>query len=493
MRERQTKPASDAKTLASRQAQPKSIDFNIAGACKGRSDSPVSALQRCWHTLRGRTYTRAQTTEPAGAALQTGMFKKRQAKAGGARKTTPKVQAGNTTGAPSLLSFGGDEDEGPTFEVKKRKLKQKKKRKEEPMSTPAPQPVTDYSAAGLAALRGSQKALPAELLEESTRAAEEAAQQVEEEPAEDTAARARKARVARASSRAAAEELDRAVHVEDFDARHMSEDDASDDGLGGRATAQDFVPVPGRANYGIAARLQDEERRRWLKAGADAGDVDAPAAPGGAMDAALRKAGGLNEDDDELEAHEAEVARRGAATRAVAGAVLPEAAPRRRPTTYQDVYATVATRADELEIGEGEWEPRRRLKEACDHAKAEAAQAERQVEARRAALQAWEGSVSAAAADEAAASKAIADLAKARKIVEEAEAAVGAAPDDMGLARLRAALAEAASVVATAASDDGAAPADFFAVYASGPVPDEPAPPAPVAAGPPRAAATDFF
>ena len=172
------------------------------------------------------------------------MFKKRSARAGGARKQTPQAQAtSSTTSAPSLLSFGADEDEGPTFEVKKRKLKQKKKRKEEPMSTPAPQPVTDYSAAGLAALRGSQKALPAELLEESTRAAEEAAQQ-EEEPAEDTAARARKARVARASSRAATEELDRAVHVEDFDARHMSEDDASDDGLGGRASAQDFVPVP---------------------------------------------------------------------------------------------------------------------------------------------------------------------------------------------------------------------------------------------------------
>ena len=143
------------------------------------------------------------------------MFKKRQAKAGGARKQTPKVQASSTTSAPSLLSFGADEDEGPTFEVKKRKLKQKKKRKEDPIQAPAPQPVTDYSAAGLAALRGSQKALPAELLEESTRAAEEAAQ--DEEPAEDTAARARKARVARASSRAATEELDRAVRVEDFD------------------------------------------------------------------------------------------------------------------------------------------------------------------------------------------------------------------------------------------------------------------------------------
>ena len=163
------------------------------------------------------------------------MFKKRQAKAGGARKATPKVQASNTTGAPSLLSFGADEDEGPTFEVKKRKLKQKKKRKEESVDAPAPQP-SDYSAAGLAALRGSQKALPAELLEESTRAAEEATQHEEEEPAEDTAARARKARVARASSRAATEELDRAVHVEDFDARNMSEDDASGDGLGGRAS-----------------------------------------------------------------------------------------------------------------------------------------------------------------------------------------------------------------------------------------------------------------
>ena len=65
------------------------------------------------------------------------MFKKRQAKAGGARKTTPKVHAGNTTSAPSLLSFGADEDEGPTFEVKKRKLKQKKKRKEDPAPAPA--------------------------------------------------------------------------------------------------------------------------------------------------------------------------------------------------------------------------------------------------------------------------------------------------------------------------------------------------------------------
>ena len=452
---------------------------------------PVSALQRCWHTLGAAARTQAKTTElpGAGVALRDKMFKKRSARAGGARKQTPQAQAtSSTTGAPSLLSFGADEDEGPTFEVKKRKLKQKKKRKEDPAPAPAPQ-SSDYSAAGLAALRGSQKALPAELLEESSkRAAEEAAQQVEEEPAEDTAARARKARVARASSRAATEELDRAVHVEDFDARHMSEDDASDDGLGGRASAQDFVPVPGRANRSVAARLQDEERRRWLQAGADAGDVDAPAAPGGAMDAALRKAGGLNEDDAELEAHEAEVARRGAATRAVAGAVLPTQAPRRRPTTYQDVYATVATRADELEIGEGEWEPRRRLKEACDHARAEAAQAERQVEARRAELESWEGSVAAASADQAAASKAISDLDKARRIVEEAEAACGSNPDDMGLARLRAALAEAASVVATAASDDSAAPADFFAVYAS----DIP-PPAPEVAAPPRAAATDFF
>jgi len=326
-----------------------SIDFTSLGACVTDRSSSVSPTALLARTQRPHVH-RTKTTElpGAGVALRDKMFKKRSARAGGARKTTPKVQAGNTTGAPSLLSFGADEDEGPTFEVKKRKLKQKKKRKEEPMSTPAPQPVTDYSAAGLAALRGSQKALPAELLEESTRAAEEAAQQ-EEEPAEDTAARARKARVARASSRAATEELDRAVRVEDFDARHMSEDDASDDGLGGRASAQDFVPVPGRANRGVAARLQDEERRRWLKAGADAGDVDAPAAPGGAMDAALRKAGGLHEDDDELEAHEAEVARRGASTKAVAGAVLPTQAPRRRPTTYQDVYATVQTRADELE------------------------------------------------------------------------------------------------------------------------------------------------
>ena len=114
---------------------------------------------------------KSQNHRAAGVALQTRMFKKRQAKAGGARKTTPTVHASNTTGAPSLLSFGADEDEGPTFEVKKRKLKQKKKRKEESVNAPAPQPVTDYSAAGLAALRGAQTALPAELLAESSKRA----------------------------------------------------------------------------------------------------------------------------------------------------------------------------------------------------------------------------------------------------------------------------------------------------------------------------------
>ena len=131
------------------------------------------------------------------------MFKKRSARAGGARKTTPKVQASNTTSAPALLSFGGEDDEGPTFEVKKRKLKQKKKRKEDPAPAPAPPSSSDYSAAGLAALRGAQTALPAELLEESTRAAEEAAQhEAEEEPAEDTAARRgpRRARRRRSST-----------------------------------------------------------------------------------------------------------------------------------------------------------------------------------------------------------------------------------------------------------------------------------------------------
>lgn len=431
------------------------------------------------------------------------MFKKRQAKGGRARKQTLQIQATNNAAAP-LLSFGGgaDEDEGPTFEVKKRKLRRKGgKSKAEPAPAPAPPASSDYSAAGLAALRGAQTALPAELAEESAaRAAEEAARDEPEEPAEDpaaAAARARRARVARASSRAATEELDRTATIQDFDARAMSDDD-SDDGLGGRAAAEDFVPVPGKANKGVAARLQDEARQRWLKAGADAGDVDAPAAPGGAMDAALRKAGGaMDDDDDELLAHEAELARRGANTRVVAGAPLPHAAPRRRPTTYADVYATVTTRADELETESGEWEPRRRLREAADHAKAEAAGAERQVEARRAAVQAWESSVNAANADKASASLAVADLDKARRIIEEAEAACGSSPDEAALARLRAALAEAAAVVATAAADDGGAPSDFFAVYASDvPAPYVPATPAVAAAAPAgasRARAGDFF
>ena len=126
----------------------------------------------------------------------------------------------------------------------------------------------------------------------------------------------------------------------------------------------------------------------------------------------------------------------------------------------------MAARADELEIEEGEWEPRRRLKEACDHAKAEAAQAERQVEARRAALQAWEGSARQRRRPTRRPRNGHRRPRQSRKrVVEEAEAACGDNPPTTwawrGCGRVGRAV-----CFATAASDAGAA-SDFFAVYAS--------------------------
>ena len=213
------------------------------------------------------------------------MFKKRQAKAGGARKQTPRIQATSNT-RPLPSSPSAPTGRGRPFEVKKRKL-QTKKEKEGGPGAHRTTLVLGLQRGGPRGARGARR--PAAELEESTRAAEEPPGG-REEPAEDTAARARKARVAGVRAPRPRSQPPAVGRM----GSAKSPTTASDDGLGGRASAQDFVPVPA----GPIMELRRGSRTRNGGAGCwcRRGDVDAPAAPGGAMDAALRRRAGYEDD-----------------------------------------------------------------------------------------------------------------------------------------------------------------------------------------------------
>ena len=437
------------------------------------------------------------------------MFKKRTSKNKTSKRTRTADDAGDDEKErpkSTLLSFDAG-DEGPVFKVKKKKLRKAPRPRAPSEETKDPAPSTSlYSAEGLAALRASQKALPAELAAEAARIAEDEAAAVaaaEEEAADAERqtsdarrddARAKAARVERATARGLQDELERTAHVEDFDVRNDDDDD-SDDGHGAPvARAEDFVPLPGGA--GKVARERDEERRRWLRAGADAGDVDAPAAEGGAMDAALEVAGEADDDDEALAAHEREIMRRGASTAAVAGAPkFAPAPPQHKAATYDDVFVSVKKRLDDLE-GDGapaEWLPRKRLRDAAAHAAAEAERAERLVAARLAAVDAHDRALAAAYADKAHAALAASRLRAAAGLVaaaadacERARAAAAAVdpslpppppgapplhaltapydPDAAHFAALRAAMRDAVALVADHEPDGGGG----FSVYAAG-------------------------
>ena len=246
------------------------------------------------------------------------MFKKRSARAGGARKTTPKVQASNTS-APSLLSLGADDDEARPSRSKAQ-AQTKKKRKEDPAPAPHLNPRT--GAAGLAALRGARAALPAGSGECAARGGRRPSMKRRRSRRGHRRARAQGARRAgssRGDGGARPPAMSRTSTRESRRRCVMM--------VGGRASAQDFVPVPGRANHSIAARL----RRKKGGAGSRPAPTRVTSTRGGAGRRHGRGAaqgGRFSEDDAELEAHEAEVARRGASTKAVAGR-FSKAAPRR--------------------------------------------------------------------------------------------------------------------------------------------------------------------
>ena len=199
------------------------------------------------------------------------MFKKRTSKNKTSKRTpttTDNHDDDATKSKSTLLSFDAG-DEGPVFKVKKKKLRKAPRPRAPSEETKDPAPATSlYSAEGLAALRASQKALPAELAAEAARIAEDEAAAVaaaEEEAADAERqtsdarrddARAKAARVERATARGLQDELERTAHVEDFDVRNDDDDD-SDDGHGAPvARAEDFVPLPGGA--GKVARERDE-------------------------------------------------------------------------------------------------------------------------------------------------------------------------------------------------------------------------------------------
>ena len=98
------------------------------------------------------------------------MFKKRTSKNKTSKRTpttTDNHDDDATKSKSTLLSFDAG-DEGPVFKVKKKKLRKAPRPRAPSEETKDPAPATSlYSAEGLAALRASQKALPAELAAEA--------------------------------------------------------------------------------------------------------------------------------------------------------------------------------------------------------------------------------------------------------------------------------------------------------------------------------------
>lgn len=239
------------------------------------------------------------------------MFKQRSRKRGGEIKAA--TPAHSSVAKTSLLSF--DDVDAPSTKKKKKKLRR-------PVSDLASASVdadhdSRYDTASLAALAASQRALPAEL----------------------------------------SASLDARTDGDDQAARSGDDNNEEEE----EEPAEDYIPL------GSTTRAEAEHRDRWLRAGADAGDVDAPSA-GGALARGAARVGVLADDDDEeLAAWESELVNRGAR------AWAPPAQPTSRPTANSHHPSRTHTRESFAAA----------LERAIADADAEADKAEREVQARR--------------------------------------------------------------------------------------------------------------
>ncbi|KAJ1454820.1 hypothetical protein M885DRAFT_617674 [Pelagophyceae sp. CCMP2097] len=390
--------------------------------------------------------------------------------------------------AAAALSFGGgadgDDDDGePLFKSKKKK---RRALGAAPNVEWPPDRAVEaaaeasvgrrYDAAGMAALQSAQQSLPAEVARAAAdeAAADEADASAADEVADDLAAQATRARIDRANQRDVAEVLEASAAQESFDVRQEVDDDSDDDGGAATAPAADFISLGGGKASQDAAH-----RKRWLQAGADADDVDAPR---GADLSNTRLNAEISDDDDEgMAAWESELVARGSAT----GAVLP--ARGAAPAPFRAAAFASAAAAHPLDAprrpkgSAGAPDLLQQLDLAIAQADDDASAAAREVSTREAQLDEQDASMAAAVAESARAANAIATLRKACGILATAvarfaglaaveaspasawQAALGTAADETQRSmQLRSAMKEAIGLSAVA---DG----EPLAVYANAP------------------------
>lgn len=322
------------------------------------------------------------------------MFKQRSRKRGGEIKA-------------SLLSF--DDVDVTSSKKKKKKLRRPAS---DLVSASVDAVHSRYDTASLAALAASQRSLPAELSVVANG----------DEPAAQ-------------SDEPAAQNNEPAAQNDEPEAQ-------SDD-----EPAPDFIPL------GATTRAEAEHRDRWLRAGADAGDVDAPSV-GGALARGAARVGVLaDDDDDELAAWESELVNRGAR------AWAPPAQPTSRPPPTASPHHHTHTRESFAAA----------LVRAVADADAEADKAEREVQARRTQLHEHEAALARYDTDGTTTDAALSALGEATRMLDAAIHAYTASTTTTEgphpqAAALREAMASAIALVETA--DVG--PAVNMGVYDEG-------------------------
>ena len=251
------------------------------------------------------------------------------------------------------LSFQDTEEEEPALFVSKKKTKKKLYNNSAPTIAP---PVDEtarsggaYDAASLASLKAAQTTAP------PPRAIDDDEDE-KDDPEDDDERRAKEARRQRASQRAMDATMEDVIQEnqgsDDGPAVMEKEEDSDDEAMdsddaimfGARPPVSqlpDFVPLAGRS------KADEEHRERWLRAGADVGDVDAPFLRDEALSQGAKRVGVIfdDDDDDEVAAWEQELADRGTRTFSAAANDLKPVLPltrRRRPAMSEDLQRAAA-------------------------------------------------------------------------------------------------------------------------------------------------------
>lgn len=230
------------------------------------------------------------------------------------------------------------------------------------------------------------------------------------------------------------------VHDEDAPVAVAAESAAPEQNL-----APDYIPILA----GPREIAEEEHRQRWLRAGADGGDVDAPTPKDLLALGAERVGEAVDDEDDELHRWENDVVARGSAF--IASATRREQAPVSSPK--------VLPPPKNANVDED-------LDKAVAQASEETAKAERDLNARQAELTEHEATLASAAAQAAKAQASLTSLRAAKKVLSLA-VQIYQSSDDAGqtstrAAALRIAMSQAVSLAEAADEDD---PLNLAGVY----------------------------